>query len=99
MFWYGVQMAAKGRGRMARDHPFAHSTNAPASTTNATRNCHYRLIRHYLFFRHLLSFGRRGCLVLIISKILSPRIADETAQFRGRQGRELRRNVKLFKEN
>jgi hypothetical protein len=99
MFWYGVQMAAKGRGRMARDHSFAHSTNAPASTANATRNRHYRLICHYLFFCHLLSFGRRGYLVLIVSKILRPRIVDETAQFRGWQGRELRRNAKLFKEN
>jgi hypothetical protein len=62
-------------------------------------NHHYRFIRHYLFLRHLMFFGRRGCLVLIVSKILHPRIADETAQFRGWQGRELRRNVKLFKEN
>jgi hypothetical protein len=99
MFWHGVQMATNGRGRMARDHSFAHSTNAPASTANATRNHHYRLIRHYLFFRHLLSFGRRGYLVLIVSKILRPRIADETAQLIGWQGRELRRNVKLFKES
>jgi hypothetical protein len=99
MFGHGVQMAAKGRGRMARDYSFAHPTNAPASTANATRNRHYRFIRHYLFLRHLLSFGRRGCLVLIVSKILRPRIADETAQLRWWQGRELRRNVKLFKKN
>jgi hypothetical protein len=98
MFWHGFQMAAKGRGRMARDDSLAHSRNAPASTANAMRNRHYRLIRHYFFFRHLLSFGRRGGLVLIISKILRPRIADETAQLRGWQRRELRRNVKLFKE-
>jgi hypothetical protein len=84
---------------MARDDSFAHAANAPASTANATWNRHYRLIRHYLFLRHLLSFGRRGCLVLIISKVLRPRIADETAQLRRWQGRELRRNVKLFKEN
>jgi hypothetical protein len=84
---------------MARDNSFAHSTNAPASTANATRNRHYRFIRHYLFFRHLLSLGTRGRLVLIVSKILRPRIADETAQFRGWQGRELRKSVKLLKEN
>jgi hypothetical protein len=84
---------------MARDNSFAHSTNAPASTANATRNRHYRFIRHYLFFRHFLSLGRRGRLVLIVSKVLRPRIADETAQLRRWQGRELRRNVKSFKEN
>jgi hypothetical protein len=92
-------MAAKGRGWMARNDSLAQPTNAPASTANATRNRHYRFIRHYLFLRHLLSFGRRGCLVLIISKILRPRIADETAQLRWRQGRKLRRNVKLFEKN
>jgi hypothetical protein len=99
MFRHGVQMAAKGRGRMARDDSFAHPTNAPASTANAMRNRHYRFICHYLFLRHLLSFGRQGCLILIVSKILRLRIADEATQLRWWQGRELRRNVKLFKKN
>jgi hypothetical protein len=58
MFGHGVQMAVKGKGRMARDDSFAHPTNAPASTTNATRNRHYGFIRHYLFLYYLLSFGR-----------------------------------------
>jgi hypothetical protein len=84
---------------MARDYSFAHPTNAPASTANATRNRHYRFIHHYLFLRHLLSFGRQGCFILIVSKILRPRIADETTQLGWWQGRELRRNVKLFRKN
>jgi hypothetical protein len=73
--------------------------NAPTSTTHATRNRCYRFIRHYLLFRHLLSFGRQGRLVLIVSKLFCPRIADEMAQLRWWQGRKLWRNAKLFKKN
>jgi hypothetical protein len=63
------------------------------------RNRRYGLIRHYLLLHHLLSFARRGCLVLIVSKLFRPRITDETAQLGWWKGRKLRRNAKLFKKN
>jgi hypothetical protein len=59
----------------------------------------YGLIRHYLLFRHPLSFWRRGCLVLAISKLLCLAIADKTAQLGRRKGRKLQKDAKLFKEN
>jgi hypothetical protein len=84
---------------MARDNSLAQSTYTPACSANSAGYRRYGLVRHYLLFRHLLSFWRRGCLVLVISKLLCPGIMDETAQLGRRKGRKLQKDAKLFKEN